>query len=408
MVGDITQATRAQFLVYGTKTQVNVRPSGASSSARVADHVLNPSAPNSGGIVLGAAEGSGLLSLSLDSAYKVLATLERLESGLRRALDDGSTLAGDTSQPNYYSWQNTSVTSGTSNTSIGTYGTGDRTNEINVSTSYGLIASGVASNLVDGAYANDTVDAVTFTSGDVQGQWIAFDFGSPRVIHEATWNSWGDATQGDWVWQGSNDGNTFFSLGDSFALGGETAQVQDTLRHNTSGFQYYRLYGVSGTTDGNAQQDVTFKFTDEAPAPVTVARNLSAASLNVIDGELTQAKAAIDNLVSAAETFGVNLLSSASRAITLRTTPYGGALTIEAQPVDSRALGLTYARAESQADAEDAFAALQSALSNTRARISELRNYSTGLLAGQGTLSGEAAKNATAILPTGSLVDLLG
>ena len=406
-MGDITQATRAQFLVYGTKAQVNVRPSGASGSARAAEHVLNPRAPVSGGIVLGSAEGSGLLSLSLDSANKVLSTLQRLEASLSRALGDGSTLTRDTAQPSYNTWRNPSVTTGASTVSAGTYATGDRSGEISVTASYGLIASGTASNLVDGAYTNNATDAVTFNAVDAQGQWVAFDFGSPRVVHEATWNSLDADAASTWVWQGSNDGNTFFSLGNSFTLGGEPAQVQDTLRHNTSGFQYYRLYGISGTTSAQAQQDVSFKFLDEAPAPATEARNVSALSLNVIDAELNQVKAAIDSIVSAAEAFGVNLLSSTSRAITLRTTAYGGTLTVDAQPLDSRALGLTYAHAQSQTDAEDAHKSLQKAISATRARIDALRSTSTGLLSGQGALASQAAKTATSILPTGSLVNLL-
>lgn len=407
MTIEVSNATRTQFLNYGIKAQVNVRPSGKSGPARVAEHVLNPVAPITGGIVLDGAKGSGLMALTLDSADKVLATLERLETALKSALDDGTTLAGGTTQPSYYAWQNTNVTSGAANVSNAQYAFGDRRASIDVSTSYGLIATGVAANLVDGDYAGDATSAITFNSVDVQGHSIEFDFGTPRVLHEATWLSSGADTQGTWVWQGSNDGRTFFSIGDSFALGGETSQVQDTLSANTEGYRYYRLYGISGTTGTQDNHEVMFKMIDEAPAPATQARNLSAASLNVIDDHLKSAKAAIDSIVSAAEVFGVNLLSSASNAIELRTSQYGGSLSVKAQPLDVPGLGLLGTQALSQADAEATSGALKNAISSAKARIAELRTVSDGLQISKSLLSGEFAGGASA-LPVGSLVNLLG
>lgn len=407
MTSEISNATRTQFLNYGIKAQVNVRPNGRSGPARVAEHVLNPTAPIIGAIVLDGAKGSGLMALTLDSANKVLATLERLETALNNALGDGTTLAGDTAQPSYYAWQNTNVTSGAANVSNAEYTYGDHSASIDVRASYGLIATGIAANLVDGDYAGDATSAITFNSVDVQGHSIDFDFGAPRVLHEATWLSSGADTQGTWVWQGSNDGRTYFSIGDSFALGGESSQVQDTLNANTTGYQYYRLYGISGTTGTQDHHEVMFKLIDEAPAPATQARNLSAASLNVIDDHLKSAKAAIDSIVSAAEVFGVNLLSSASNAIELRTSQYGGSLSVQAQPLDVLGLGLLGTQALSQADAEYTSDALQNAISSAKARIAELRTVSDGLQMSKSLLSGEFAGGAS-VLPNGSLVNLLG
>lgn len=407
MADELTSAVRSQFLTYWSKATVNARPSGRSGAARVAEHVLNPVAPIQGDIVLDGVEGSGLLSLSVDTAYRILATLERLESALQNALDDGVTLSGSTEQQNYYTWQNTQVTSGTSKTSITAYDFSDRSNDIEVTASYGLFDGGIPSNTVDGEYGYDATNGWWYDSVDVAGHWIQFDFGSSRVVDEVTWQSLGIQEHGTWAWQGSNDGRTFYSIGQSFTLGGEGTQVQDSLKDNTTGYRYYRLYGLSGTAGSQLQQEVFFKSTPEQPEPASQAQVLTAASLNFIDADLADGRASIDNLVAAAESFGANLLSSISRSVLIRSTQYGGKLIVEAQPLDSQALGLTDVRAQSRSDAEDALAQLQTAILVTRSRIENLHTVNTGLQVGQSALSGNVGKGTLSVLPGGSLVNLL-
>lgn len=130
-------------------------------------------------------------------------------------------------------------------------GTGNRTGSITVTTSVtggGCGLTMTPSMFVDGANTFTGSDIQPSQSQTVAGLYIRFQFTSARVITECKW--YGTAhTWGDWKWQGSNDGSTWTDIGASFTLGGTAPfQTQTTLSANTTGYLYYQLLGVSGTT----------------------------------------------------------------------------------------------------------------------------------------------------------------
>lgn len=142
-------------------------------------------------------------------------------------------------------------------------GTGDRTASISVTVSSSLLASGTASNLVDGATGNNTTDSIIFSAVAVAGETIVFDFGAgvAKIITEATWKQGATSTHGTWKWQTSNDGDTWTDAGAAFTLGGATSQTQTVLNGTNYGYRFYRLLGVSGTASGAPWiQEVEFKI----------------------------------------------------------------------------------------------------------------------------------------------------
>lgn len=139
-----------------------------------------------------------------------------------------------------------------------TGGVGDRTSTITVTDS-GICNQGVNSNFVDGAFGANSTDSRDFNTGvDVSDDWIKFDFGAgnAKKITEALWYQSVTGTHGIWKWQGSNNDADWTDIGSSFTLGTidvttlELTQVQTTLAGNTTGYRYYRLAGVSGTSNG--------------------------------------------------------------------------------------------------------------------------------------------------------------
>lgn len=124
-------------------------------------------------------------------------------------------------------------------------GTGDRTSLITVSAN---CLNGTVSQLVDG---NTSSSNVYFPGGSVTGKYIAFDFGSgnTRVINEAKMYQTSTATHGIWKWQGSNDGISWTDIGGPFTLGGLSIPTLTSLMNNVTLYRYYRLYGVSGTSN---------------------------------------------------------------------------------------------------------------------------------------------------------------
>lgn len=100
------------------------------------------------------------------------------------------------------------------------------------------------------------------------GNYIRFDFGTPRVVTEA-WlhqNSY-DSTNGQGVfkWQGSNDGSTWTDIGSSFVLNQTTinpAPKQTELNGNTTAYRYYQLLGISGNWANHLIWEMEFKIDD--------------------------------------------------------------------------------------------------------------------------------------------------
>lgn len=409
MVDAIGYGTRAQFLSYRVRGDVNTgTATGVAASARASNNVINGTGLGRGQVAVDGKQASAMISLTSDTLQKIRDTLSTLQSELAGELLDGGTLTRSTDQPAFYTWQNTLVTSGLSKRSIAEYEYGDRSQSITVDASYRLIEGGSAPYLVDGVFGSTIFDGVQLYAQDVQGQWIRFDFGAGNkvIVDEATWQFSGSDTHGEWVWQGSNDGANFVSVSDSFTLGGSPTQVQSALHDNDQAFRYYRLLGVSGTATTQMHEQVFFRSAPEFPETATVSQNLSAQSLNTIDDKLQGAIAAIDNLVSTAEFNGANLLSSTGTGVVIRTSQFGGTLSVSPFPTDARALGLTGLEASSEDGALNAFAQVGNAISRVNSGIDQAARVQNGLLAALGNLAGGVGR-AAALLPAGSLVNMI-
>ena len=145
------------------------------------------------------------------------------------------------------------------------YDSGDRTASITVTISAGTQAvgsTGPASNLVDGASADNNTDSIFFTGGAAAaGAYLRFDFGASVKIVEATWAQSTNASHGVWIWQGCQSAWAGCQdIGTSFTLGGSAPQTQTSLAVNGQGFRYYQLIGVSGTTSSAPWiREITFK-----------------------------------------------------------------------------------------------------------------------------------------------------
>jgi len=142
-------------------------------------------------------------------------------------------------------------------------GTGDRTSTITATTSLSL-AGGTPSNWVNG----DLTETVTWWDTQaVAGLYIRFYFTTYKQITEAKFYQSNSNGQGTWKWQGSNNGTTWTDIGSSFTLGGATTQTMTELSGNGSGYQYYQLLGVSGSTVNNAYAyEFEFKISEVGPA----------------------------------------------------------------------------------------------------------------------------------------------
>ena len=171
---------------------------------------------------------------------------------------DGATLISDVASPqtylpvdaNSHSYQvrakngtclgGWSVSGATSYANAG--GSGDRTASISVASN---IAVGTLSQLVNG----NTINSSVYITGTVAGKYISFDFGTgaSRIITEAKFYQGGTQSHGTWAWQGSNDGAAWTGIGANFALGGSATQTLTTLGVNSTGYRYYRIFGISGT-----------------------------------------------------------------------------------------------------------------------------------------------------------------
>lgn len=138
-----------------------------------------------------------------------------------------------------------------------TYGTGDRTASITITSSDQAVDAGILSNLVDGAFGNSSNDGVDFGPGSgtasASGEGILIDFGSTAVkfIDEVKIYKDGGNFGTGWLMRGSNDALTFHNLTSSaFSLA--SASTANTIAldqpngpSDTAGWRYLQLYGGS-------------------------------------------------------------------------------------------------------------------------------------------------------------------
>lgn len=140
-------------------------------------------------------------------------------------------------------------------------GTGDRrpsfglANILVTSSGSGITAMQGGGGASDSAWVDgDTTSAGHGFFGSVAlngTQWLEFDFntGNTVLITEAKYYQGDSTPQGTWKWQGSNDNSSWTDVGGSFALGGVPTETITTLSGNLTKYRYYRMLGLSGSTD---------------------------------------------------------------------------------------------------------------------------------------------------------------
>lgn len=167
-------------------------------------------------------------------------------------------------------------------------GQGDRTASITVTYS-GSWSVNPSSGLVNGS-TSTAGQAVNSHLTAASGQSITFYFGSGsnKVIQEVSCygGSGSSSSWGTWKWQGSNDGSSWTDVGSSFTLsqtaGASFVVGTGVLTSNTTGYDYWRLQGVSGTaTDDDGICEFTFKI---AAGPLTSAMTLISNAMSPAPG----------------------------------------------------------------------------------------------------------------------------
>jgi hypothetical protein len=146
----------------------------------------------------------------------------------------------------------------TSFTFIG--GMGDRTAIITVTTDLTTLFYGPINKLVNGVIDTD----MYWTSQDITGKQIKFDFGVPKLITEARWIQSAAGTKGVWKCQGSTNDSDWVDIGGSVELGVAAWTNILTLNGNTVVYRYLRLLGVSGTSGTARLGEVQFQIGDPA------------------------------------------------------------------------------------------------------------------------------------------------
>lgn len=151
-----------------------------------------------------------------------------------------------------------------------TGGTGDRTSIITV-TSNRLFETGAYQALVNGVTSVETLQYWVNGTLSADVHYVQFDFGSSKIIDEAKYYQQLTSTQGTWKWQGSADASSWSNIGSSFGLGGVTTQTITALSGNVTGYRYYRLLAVSGTSNDSPWiYEFEFKIDDAAGSIVPI------------------------------------------------------------------------------------------------------------------------------------------
>ena len=152
-------------------------------------------------------------------------------------------------------------------------GTGNRTTIVTITTT-ATLGAGSIPQLINGTQVN----SLWFTNAQ-SGREVRFDFGTPRLITEATWYQDVVATHGTWQWQGSPDASAWTNIGATFTLGSPATQAITTLSGNATSYRYYRMLQTAGTTtSGPFLREVEFSIDDAvlpAPAPDQSGTNTS-------------------------------------------------------------------------------------------------------------------------------------
>ncbi len=127
-----------------------------------------------------------------------------------------------------------------------TYGMGDRSANITVSSTGGLCAGGGAN---EQQWVKDSFTQANYFNS-LSSASLTFDLGTAHKINEAFFTMLTTPTaQGTWQWAGSNDDITYVSIGSTFAIGAVAHQRLTTLNGNTTAYRYYRMTLTSGNSN---------------------------------------------------------------------------------------------------------------------------------------------------------------
>jgi hypothetical protein len=147
-------------------------------------------------------------------------------------------------------------------------GSGNRVGLITI-TSTGITWTTDANHIINGSFTGESF----WNSAAVAGHSLAFNFGAAYIIQEARFYFDSSSNQGDWKFQGSNDGTTYTDLSGTITLGLGTVISGGILTtiggfiSNVTAYQHYRLLGISGNrTNGPYEKEIEFMVGD-APAP---------------------------------------------------------------------------------------------------------------------------------------------
>lgn len=147
-------------------------------------------------------------------------------------------------------------------------GTGNRTALID--TSYSGVTAGCSGSssdlkaLIDGNFTGASC-ATSFAWGSNTAVVLKFDFraGNSMIIDEITWYQDTSASQGTWIFYGSNDDITYTNLTGARTLGGATTSTISFS--NAVGYRYYKLAQWGGTTDNVTWlKEIEFKIANAA------------------------------------------------------------------------------------------------------------------------------------------------
>ena len=105
--------------------------------------------------------------------------------------------------------------------------------------------TGPKSNLVNGDYSNNTTGSWYMSNTQTAGNYVDFNFGSKRIVDEATWGTDNTTAMGTYKWQGG-DGTTYSDIGSTFTLQGKCLKMT-SLNGNTTPYQHYRLTMTAGS-----------------------------------------------------------------------------------------------------------------------------------------------------------------
>lgn len=144
-----------------------------------------------------------------------------------------------------------------------TGGTGDRRASITMTNSGIITGSPPYNNWIDG---NTSENDDYFNSDSLSGSdYVRWQFAESKVINQIRFYQETLDFHGFWKVQGSNDASSWTDIGHQFQLGGELMQIITAPHGNATGYLYYQIVGVSGSTsDVPYIREVEFKIGDPA------------------------------------------------------------------------------------------------------------------------------------------------